>query len=224
MTSNGHQQQNTGMSDPVVDTFRLVAENRRQLELVNQRAGSVIKQFYRSPEDLCAFIERKGTPVYKLNSKIAWFFISKILGYQPGFIPADTGKRFQLLTRYLGQMQSKANENNTNLSLEHGVFLVNEAMFTVGFLTHQLHHWLACRSGMAGYDNQTQELYQAFWSEHQGQISSKLLELPPEELKALREAINRDLEALKFLKQIVNEVLDPAHQGKQIKASAQNKI
>jgi hypothetical protein len=52
--------------------------------------------------------------------------------------------------------------------------------------------------------------------ENQGQIGQDVYKMDVEDILALKAAINRDLEALKFLKAIADEVLIPARQARRI--------
>lgn len=200
-----------GQNNPILDSFRLVARTRQQIEEVSRHAKGVVKRFYKDPADLAAFIERKGTPVYMLGGGKMGGLVLKALGFEPGFIPPSDSRRYQALVKLLCRYEDKP-----EVTFEYGVFVLTQPLFTVGFMTHQLHHWLACRSGMSGYGERAQQLYQEFWGRHEGRVSEEVLKLPPEELVRLKEAINRDLEALLFLRNIVDEVFNPANQGKKL--------
>lgn len=198
------------------DTFKLVAETRRQVNQVADSAREAIQAFYTDPQLLAEFIERYGTPVYVLSG-IGTNFILKALGFEPGFILPDSSRRFIWLKRILTVYdriftQGKAVDRD----FENGLFVIPRPLFTVGFLSHQLHHWLAFRSGMEGYCERAQRLYKKFWVENQGQIGSEVYKMDAEDIIALKAAINRDLEALKFLKGIADEVLIPARQARRI--------
>lgn len=206
---------------PVVDTFRLVAETRRQATEIAESARSAVKSFYKNPADLAAFIERHDTPVFVFDNSFICGLTLAVLGFEPGYIPPAEGKRYELLQKALkteakflhlkGTMGEKS-----NCHFEHGVFVLTRPLFTVGFLSHQLHHWLAFRSGMRGYSEQSQKLYKKFWSEQNGVLGAEVYDMTVEEMVALKAAINRDLEALLFLKEIANEILIPAKQAQRL--------
>lgn len=212
---------------PDVDTFKLVAETHKQVAAVAATARDAIKTHYTSPDSLANFIQRHQTPVYVFQGKLLHSFCLWLLGFEPGFIPPRAGLRYRLLQRFLG-MQSRFSQKETQgqttgFHFDHGVFVLTQPLFTVGFISHQLHHWLAYRSGMKGYSDRSQQLYRDFWGKNQGRIGQEVYKMKAEDMRALKAAINRDLEALQFLKEIADEILIPARQARRIphgKASA----
>jgi hypothetical protein len=202
----------------MVDTFRLVAETHRKAQEIAESAKATVRQFYREPRQLAIFIERHQTPVYVLKNALLANFCLHILGFEPGFIPPSSSKRFQRLIKLLKSPLLRPllgrHSDKHHCSFEHGVFVLPPSLFTVGFLSHQLHHWLAFRSGMQGYSERAQTLYKKFWNEQNGELGPEVVEMSEEDALALKAAINRDLEALQFLRQVASEILIPARQAK----------
>jgi hypothetical protein len=219
MAARPHKQGHGDVIHPVVDTFRLIAETRRQATQVAESARQAIKAFYRDPVQLASFIERHGTPVYVFERRLMTALILRVLGFEPGFIPPSADRRYRLLQQFLTTIHRKKTtlkEHQGEINachFEHGVFVMTRPLFTVGFLSHQLHHWLAYRSGMAGYCDRAQALYKRFWNERNGIIGQEVYDMSYEDMDALKSAINRDLEALVFLRQVAGEVLIPARQA-----------
>ncbi len=211
MVANPTQGHDNPLHDPVIDTFKLVAETRKMAKEISESARDAVKAFYRSPDSLASFIERHQTPVYMLKGRLICGLVLAILGYEPGFIAPAEGRRYRLLERFLRMYNAKP-----HCEFKHGVFVLTRPLFTVGFISHQLHHWLAYRSGMAGYSDKSQLLYKKFWNENNGVIGQEVYKMKVEDMVALKAAINRDLEALLFLKEIANEVLIPAKQARRI--------
>lgn len=211
MVANPTQGHDNPLHDPVIDTFKLVAETRKMAKEISESARDAVKAFYRSPDSLASFIERHQTPVYMLKGRLICGLVLAILGYEPGFIAPAEGRRYRLLERFLRLYNGKP-----HCEFKHGVFVLTRPLFTVGFISHQLHHWLAYRSGMAGYSDKSQQLYKKFWNENNGVIGQEVYQMKVEDMVALKAAINRDLEALLFLKEIANEVLIPAKQARRI--------
>lgn len=203
---------------PVSDSFKLVAEARRQAIAIAETARDAVKNFYRDPHDLAAFIERHGTPVIVVPNALFGNFCLWLLGFEPGFIPPCPGRRYRLLQKVLSfQFHQQGNQGKKpGCHDEHGVFVLTRPLFTVGFLSHQLHHWLAYRSGLAGYTPRSQELYKKFWSERNGVIGPEVYDMTLDDMAALKSAISRDLEALVFLKAVASEILIPAKQAGRI--------
>lgn len=210
-----------GHDNPIrstIDTFRLVAETHRQAQAIAESAKATVRQFYREPKQLAVFIERHQTPVYVLKNTLFANICMAILGVEPGFIPPTSKKSYQrlvgLLTSRFMQPLLGRQSNKPHCHFEHGVFVVTPALFTVGFLSHQLHHWLAFRSGMQGYNERAQTLYKKFWNEQNGELGAEVAEMSMDDMIALKAAINRDLEALKFLQDVAQDILIPAKQAK----------
>lgn len=219
----GHQNPITS----VQDSFKLVVEAHRQSTEVAESAKDAVKTFYKDVEDLALFIERHQTPVYVLGGLLPQLVLW-LLGFQPGFVPPVDNKRYERLKQFLTWYEQvfcrrPRLKEKLPCDFRYGVFVLDRALFSVGFLSHQLHHWLAYRSGMAGYCERAQKLYRRFWNEGGGVIGDEVYEMSVEDLLALKAAINRDLEALMFLREVVREILVPARQSARLaqgKASA----
>ncbi|MBX2861452.1 MAG: hypothetical protein KTR14_09455 [Vampirovibrio sp.] len=206
-------------TNPLQDTFRLIAQTRRQVAHATEQATAAVRSFYKNPEDLATFIERHGTPVIYLPVHWIPLLSLKLLGFELGYIPVPTEPhlrhRFDTLCRLFDIEASKP-----NCTLSHGVFIVTKPLFNIGFMAYQLHHWFACRNGMTGYESKDLKRYRHFWEKKQGIIGPEVMRMTEAEVRSLKNAINRDLEALKFLRQITEEIFVPANQAN---ALAQNK-
>ncbi len=199
------------------DTFKLVAETRQQVNQVAESAREAIQSFYTEPHRLAEFIESQGTPVYILPGGPIPQIVLKTLGLEPGFILPDQSPQFRALQKLLERYTPLGSTvKPDSQDFQHGVFVIPKGLFTMGFLSHQLHHWLAFRSGMDGYCPKARRLYKRFWNDQQGKIGREVYKMDVEDILALKAAIARDLEALQFLKNIANEVLIPARQAKRI--------
>jgi hypothetical protein len=213
----------SGQDNPILpesDIFKLVSETRKQLNEVASVAREAIKASYTDPALLADFIEQHRTPVYVCSNQFVSNLCLRLLGFEPGFIPPSDDRRYRILCRLLA-MQSRFHlkgkqGDKASCHVRHGVFVLTRPLFTVGFVSHQLHHWLAYRSGMQGYCEQSQRLYREFWNKSHGRLGKEVFKMKPEEILALKAAINRDLEALQFLKEIANELLIPAKQARRI--------
>jgi hypothetical protein len=203
---------------PLADTFRMVGETRRQAQEIAETARNAIKSFYSDPVQLADFIESRHTPVYILPAGVLPAFCLWACGFSPGFIPPAENRRYKVLLGFL-KLQAemplqKQQGRKTGCHFNHGVFVLTRPLFTVGFISHQLHHWLAFCSGMTGYNTRAQELYKKFWEENNGSIGHEIYDMKAEDILALKAAINRDLEALEFLRKIAREILIPARQSR----------
>lgn len=213
-----YQHNHAGQDNPILpeaDIFNLVSETRKQVTEVAASARDAIKSHYADPVQLAAFIEHHQTPVYLCSNSLLTAMLLWVFGFELGFIPPSKDRRYRWLFRCLQFFhQKKKQGEKVNCHARHGLFVLTRPLFTVGFLSHQLHHWLACRAGMQGYCEQSQRLYREFWHKYQGQLGPDVHKMKPADMVALKEAINRDLEALQFLKSIAQEVLIPAKQAR----------
>jgi hypothetical protein len=201
---------------PILDTFRLVAETRRRAEEIATTAREAVKEAYSDPAQLASFIESHQTPVFVLSADVFSKACLWSLGFAPGFIPPSDSRRYRCLQAFL-RLQAGLTRKPNGASpddFKHGVFVLPRPLFTVGFISHQLHHWLAFRSGLMGYCDRAQALYRKFWDENQGQVGAEVYDMTAEDIMALKAAINRDLEALEFLRGLARDILVPTTQSR----------
>jgi hypothetical protein len=208
---------------PNPDTFKLIAESRKQVTEVATLARQAIQAHYTDPVQLAHFIESHHTPVFVLHHRLLGAASLMALGFEPGFIPPGEGRRFQMLQKLLqaqGERLGKhtASDGALENGLPQGVIVLTRPLFTLGYLSHQLHHWLAFRAGMPGYSERSQKLYRQFWQKQNGRLGKEAYKMTVDDLLALKAAVNRDMEALQFLRAITNEVFLPAQQARRISA------
>ncbi|MBY0404847.1 MAG: hypothetical protein K2X66_13180, partial [Cyanobacteria bacterium] len=172
-----------------------------------------VKEHYKPPAELAACIESQGTPVYVLPKGHPIHVLMSLMGFEPGFIPPNGSKQFKTLVTCLKFLCPKGGITKDILCIK-GFFLLTRPVFTVGYIAHQLHHWLAYSSGLPGYGEMDQSLYKTFWEKHHGVITQRDAEkMDVDEIIRLKNAINRDMEALKFMKNLMQELFTPASQG-----------
>jgi hypothetical protein len=147
-----------------------------------------------------------------MDDRMGWLLSGlALLGFEAGFIAPSEGRSFQLLTRLLSFCESKP-----ACDFRYGVFVLTQETFRVGFMAHQLHHWLSYRSGLPGYTDLEQKLYKVFWEKHDGVLEDKIEQMTEQQMVQLKNAINRDLEALRFIREVTNEIFAPANQARQL--------
>jgi hypothetical protein len=215
----------SAQSNPIMDTFKLVAETRRQAEDVTEKAKVAVKAHYKNPDDLAAFIEKQGTPVYVISGLKGFLvrFMVFALGYEPGFIAPPvtdplSAKRYNSLKKILAAYD----ETKNDFSFDKGVFVLPKALYTVGYIAHQLHHWLAFLAGLPGYSTKEQEEFRRFMVERKGQLGPEVERMTLDQLAGLRNAIHREIEALKFIKSVTEEIFRPARQARNLSNGAAN--
>jgi len=203
------------------DSFKLIAENRQQVNQVADAARKAIQAHCSDPVQLAGFMEHHQTPVFILNRPILGHLMLMMLGFELGFIPPSRGRRQAFLSRFLCKNTRRpAGRISGDMALEadlpYGVVVLTPSIFTMGYLSHQLHHWLACRAGLQGYSERAQRLYKQFWQKQKGNLERETAQLKIEDLHELKAAINRDMEALKFLQAMIGEIFIPAQQAKRL--------
>jgi hypothetical protein len=198
-------------NNPLFDSFKCVAELQKQLDSVNHYALDAIKRCYTKPEDLVAYIERQGTPVYVINNHTLGNLLMFFYGIDPGFIPPSDDLKYQQLCSILKKLYPKPYCNT-----DRGIIVTTQQLFSVSFLAHQMHHWVSFRSGLPGYSETSRKQYKKFWAVNKGVIGPEVYSMSADEIMSLKQAINRDMEALRFIQQMAREVLAPAHQATQV--------
>ena len=179
------------------DSFQEKARITEQQRRLHQRALALLQVYASEPEQLDAYLERLGSPVFRIRfGSQAVFSIMKAAQLDPGFILPREGKPYKALLNCLYALYPSAKEKIQ----DKGFFVIPSSLDHSNFWSHQLYHWLAHRAGLAGYQQQERHLYQRFWQEHDGTITEDLLaQHTPDELKGLQAAIRRDREALEFI-------------------------
>ncbi len=213
-------------SNPIMDTFKLVAETQRQVQAVTNRARAAVKAFYRNPDDLAIFIEKQGTPVYALAGGLRGFGIRLCLfffGYEPGFVPPPRNDQFSV-RRYesLCKVLLHFCGERPGCNFDKGVFVLPKKLFTVGYIAHQLHHWLACLAGLPGYNAVEQEEFRQFMVNRKGVVGPEVENMSEAQIVSLRNAIHREIEALKFIKDVTEEIFRPARQARYLNNGTAN--
>jgi len=206
---------------PDPDTFNFISETRKQVTEVATVARDAIKAHCTEPAQLANFIESHQTPVFVLNHALLGNMALFSLGFEIGFIPPAEGRRYKMLKQLLLTQAKRlgphpAGDFALDNDLPHGVIVLTTPLCTLGYMSHQLHHWLAFRSGMQGYCDRAQKLYKQFWQKQKGQLGQEVYKMSTEDILALKAAINRDMEALQFLRSITDEVFIPAQQARRL--------
>ena len=213
----------SGLQHWVLDSFKLVADTHRQVQGIQDKARQAVKARYKSPEDLTAFIENKGTPVYVLQGLKGLLAqcAFKLMGFDAGFVaPPNPNEPLtwhaQIRYGLLGVLLIGLYDRHPGCVFDHGVFVMPRAVFTVGYLAHQLHHWFACQAGLPGYDSASQREFRTFMVTHKGVVGAEAASMTEAQIMSLRHAIHREVEALQFIKSVTEEIFRPDRQARQI--------
>ena len=158
--------------------------NDRKKE-VEKKVEHLVKKAKNNPYRLIAYIKKHGTPVYKIDEA------NKILGIineTEGFITPKKGLKAAYLNFII----------NKKLSFEFGeCFIMRDLPLDPYYTIHQFYSWYAFKSGFAGYEYEAQEKFKKiFYAKNQ---SEKINSLGISDILEVKEAINRDKEALDFV-------------------------
>lgn len=183
------------------DSIRLVGNKRKKIEEINNDAGSMIKQYLHDVSGLLDFIERRGTKVIRKThaDKVLILF-----GFLEGFIYPLKGYKAKLLTLSLKIIGAW---DEPIASETKGMFIFGPEEPPIGYMVHQIHHWLSYHNGLPGYTEQTMQNFQRIFDPSFGVDDVK--RMSREEIVALREAIARDKEALDFVQKMAEEIFKP---------------
>lgn len=187
----------------------LVLESKQLFikEEINAEAKTILKEAVNNPEILVNFIKSKGTRVVKSKVMKQILFL---LGEQEGFLPPMKGIKaliFALIFKI-----------GLNAGLETpALFALEDKPVNIYFLSHQFHLWLSYINELPGFDETTRKNFKNIWDSNAN--STEFSQLSIEEIVSLKDAVARDLEAIKFVKEMTREfvgqkqVLEKIKQG-----------
>jgi hypothetical protein len=183
------------------DSLRLVGNKRKKIEEINKDAGNMIKNYMGNVNGLLEFIERRNTKVirHRYADKII-----NIAGELEGFIPPVgglKGKFIMLGLKIIGAWDQPIGDITPPL------FVFSDKEPPMGYMVHQIHHWLSYNKGLPGYSEETMENFKRIFDPSFGVEDVK--KMSKEEIIELREAIARDREALAFVEKMAQEIFKP---------------
>src|SRR5574344_1870102 len=164
-------------------------------DIVNSEVKKIVKENLNSPDNLLKFIENNGTKVYRFKNA------SKILNFintEEGFIIPNDGLNALILHLGTGIMCDK----QLNLSLTaNPIFIIGVGDIDIYSLSHQFHKWYSYKNNLPGYDKKNKENFRKSLKT----LHSNSNNLSIKEVILLKEAINRDKEAIDFVISLTNE-------------------
>lgn len=183
------------------DSLKLIGNKQKKLDEINKDAGDLIKGYLNDVNGLLEFVERRGTKVIRNNNALK---VLGLFGEIEGFIPPMIGFRAKLITfalRITGAWEGPA----TNETPPMFVFGAEDP--PMGYMVHQIHHWLSFYNELPGYTEETMNNFKKIFDPSFGIEDVK--RMTKEEIIALREAIARDQEALDFVQKMAIEIFKP---------------
>lgn len=194
------------------DSFKKHATEAQIVASLTSRAKLLVKQCNTDAEQVLDWMQDQGLPVYCIeNAVLAATAVLNTMGYQPGFIPPGQGNTYWLLLQGIGV--SKA---DNRLARDNGLMVLTPKLRKIGFVAHQLFHWLAFQQGIPGYDEKAQQLFRHYFDKDNLTTLPQAMELPVEEIVALRHAVRREIDALCFVRQLSQDVLSANQRHRQL--------
>jgi hypothetical protein len=195
----------------ISDSIRFLGESQSaESQRLALQAREALQEAKLDPEKLASLIEGRQTPVYCLKSGLLPRFALMLLRISPGFLPFPAGIRGKLLrlALYFWAKRPAQLPDQLETSSTHGLFILTPSLFSTGFMAYQLHHWLAFQAGLGGYCEKAQRLYERFWTESKGILTSESIQdWEEQDLLALRAAIRQEMSALEFFRALIHDVL-----------------
>lgn len=161
----------------------LTTETEKNKELVLKSVTEIVKEAQNNPYMLLAYIESHGTKVVKLANADK---VLSVISEDEGLVCEQKGWG----AFYLNVL---ADEGFSMTS--RPMFVLREGEIDPYYMLHQFYKWSALRQGLPGFDFEAQTLFKKYLN---ASDSSGLENLNLEEMTALKEAIDRDNEAIDF--------------------------
>ena len=155
-----------------------------------EKIEKIIEKYINEPEKFFDFIKGAKTPIYKIKN--ADIILARI-GEQEGFILPKKGKTALYLNLILNKKIS--------FSTPEMFILRNGELNTYAFI-YQFYNWYCYKMKLSGYEEETQEMFKEVFELCE---TSKIETLNYEEIMNLKSAIKRDIEAINFVKNIVQK-------------------
>lgn len=191
------------------ETLSIRSLDKQKAENVSITAKKVLKNFINNPEGILKFIESKGTKVIRAKH------IEKVLillGDEEGFICPKKGGRALFFSIMINILSS----SKIGIGFKTpAMFVMSTGEINIYYLAHQFHHWVAYAKGLPGYEEETIDNFKNLWNPEFG--SNDVSKMSIDEILSLKDAIARDVEAIKFVKEISRELIGTRNSIKRLK-------
>ena len=160
-------------------------------------AKIILKKYLNNPHLLIKFIATKGTKIVVVPNIDKAFHFAK---EEEGFMPALTGLRalkLSIIINLLGNKEIKIGFKTPEM------LIMKSNNPSIYLLAHQFHHWLAYKNHLPGYDQTTMNIFKNVWNTNPNKVNFKKLSI--NEILSLKDAVERDKEAIDFVREFVRE-------------------
>ncbi|MFN8614504.1 MAG: hypothetical protein U0003_01150 [Vampirovibrionales bacterium] len=199
------------------DRFKATAQQVELSKQVAEQAKQFVQKHQSHIPALLKAIQVCNTPVVVVTGvqAAAVHMGLMALGLSVGFIAPNTHSNYQqlqqLLTRHCGQ------QIGSQPQWQHGVFVLVPGLLHIHYLAHQIHHWMSYRAGLAGYGWDQQRAFHEFQNRYKGVLSPAVEKRGLSYLKLLQQPLQREMDAIAFVKTFCEEVLAPEFEGERRK-------
>lgn len=172
------------------DTMTLTSQTEKNKELVKKNVEEIVKACDYNPYKLLAFIESKGTKVYKVENADK---ILQVIREDEGLICELKG----IEALYLNLAINKGFSFTTK-----PMFIMREGDIDPYYMIHQFYKWYSLINNLPGYDYVSQKYFKLYLN---AADNVNIANMNLDEMLGLKEAIARDQEATDFALKIAKE-------------------
>lgn len=166
------------------ETLKLTSQTEKNKSRLDLAVKEIVKKNIKTPHKLLEYIKKSGTPVYKIKNADT---ILNSIGEEEGFITPHKGfKAFYLNLILNGEISFKTKP----------MFVLRDLPLNIYSMAHQFHKWYGYKMGLPGFDEDTQLKFKKIWK-YANKSEAERLSL--NEILSLKEAIERDVEAIDFV-------------------------
>ena len=173
-------------------TLQFSAETEKKKKEINERLKTLVKKYINTPEKLIQYMKLKGYEVYKFRGA------DKLLGQfgeEEGFLTPLKGYKAFVINFIIGILfeQKIKIKFSTN-----EMFIFNLGATEIYTIARALHKHQGYINNLPGFDYKSQETFKKVYQNSKYKNISPFSTCSINDMYACKEAIARDLEAIKF--------------------------
>ena len=173
-------------------TLQFSAETEKKKKEINERLKVLVKKYINTPEKLIQYMKLKGYTVYKFRGA------DKLLaqfGEEEGFLTPLKGYKALVLNFIIGVLF----EQKIKIKFKtEEMFIFNVGATEIYTIARALHKHQGYTNNLPGFDYKSQETFKKVYKISKLQNVSPFATCSINDMYACKEAIARDLEAIKF--------------------------
>lgn len=179
------------------ETLQIKAKANLEAQKTEQMAKNIFKKYAKDPNKLLNFIEEKGTKVIRMGNA------DKVLGLineAEGFITPIQGVKALFLTLAINLFSKEKMPIGFQTP---AMFVLRNMNVNVYSMAHQFYHWLSYIKKLPGYEQETIDNFKNIWKLDNN--PTEIQKLSIEEIIDLKNAIERDIQAIDFVRNLAKE-------------------